>query len=201
MAKKLSGKLVEWDDTRGFGFLRCGSARVFVHRREFSERRKAIEIGDRLRFLMGEDGQGRKCAREIEHLGNGGALTFEAFVFCVLSLFLPLKALQHYEPNWLWVGAYLLVINALTALAYIWDKRKARRGGWRISENQLHLGELLGGWPAAFLMQRLLRHKTTKRGYQFVFWLIVLGYQIAAFEVISRGALSRGIQKLLLASA
>ena len=194
MAKKLSGKLVEWDDARGFGFLRCGSARVFVHRREFSERRKAIEMGDRLRFLMGEDVKGRKCAREIEHLGNGGALSFTAFVVCVLSLFLPAKALQLYAPSWLWVGGYFLGINVLTASIYFWDKRKARQGGWRIPEAHLHLCELAGGWPAAFLMQRLLRHKTSKQGFQFVFWLIVLGYQVAAFEAISGGALFRWVR-------
>jgi len=41
----------------------------------------------------------------------------------------------------------------------------------------LHLLELLGGWPGAFLAQRRLRHKCSKRRYQFVFWLIVLAYQ------------------------
>lgn len=192
MAKKLSGKLVEWDDARGFGFLRCGSARVLVHRREFSERRKAIEKGDRLRFLMGEDDKGRACARDIEHLGNGGALSLVAFLLCVLSLVLPVQALDRYTPNWLWVGGYFLVINVLTAVVYSWDKWKARNGGWRISEMQLHLCELLGGWPAAFLMQRLLRHKTSKLSFQVIFWLIVIGYQVAAFEVISGCALTRG---------
>jgi len=196
MGKKLSGKLVEWDDARGFGFLRCGSARVFVHRREFSERRKAIELGDRLRFRMGEDEKGRKCAREIEHLGNAGALSLVAFLFCVISLFLPVLALDRYTPNWLWVAAYFLVINVLTALLYTWDKWKARQGGWRISEMQLHLCELLGGWPAAFLMQRLLRHKTSKVGFQFVFWAIVLVYQVAAVEVISGGGLMRVAREL-----
>lgn len=193
MAKKLSGKLVEWDDARGFGFLRCGSARVFVHRREFSERRKPIEEGDRLRFLMGEDEKGRKCARDIEHLGNGGALSFVALLFCVILLFLPVLALERYTPNWLWVGGSFLVINVFTAVVYIWDKWKARQGGWRISELQLHVCELLGGWPAAFLMQRLLRHKTSKWSFQLIFWLIVAGYQLASFEVISGGTLMRTV--------
>jgi len=59
MAKRLAGTVVEWDDERGFGFLQSGSARVFLHRREFSDRRKKIELGDRIVFAMGTDAQGR----------------------------------------------------------------------------------------------------------------------------------------------
>ncbi len=50
------------------------------------------------------------------------------------------------------------------------------------SEAWLHVTELLGGWPGAFLAQRRLRHKVSKCGYQFVFWLIVLAYQFAAVD-------------------
>ncbi|HSH15989.1 MAG TPA: DUF1294 domain-containing protein [Verrucomicrobiae bacterium] len=50
----------------------------------------------------------------------------------------------------------------------------------RVSEANLHLLELLGGWPAALLAQRRLRHKCSKGSYQFMFWLIVLGHQFVA---------------------
>jgi hypothetical protein len=51
--------------------------------------------------------------------------------------------------------------------------------------------ELLGGWPGAFLAQRRLRHKCSKVSYQFVFWLIVLAYQFAAFDSIQNWRFSR----------
>ena len=56
--------------------------------------------------------------------------------------------------------------------------------------------ELLGGWPAAFLAQRRLRHKCSKSSYQFVFWLIVFAWQFAAFDSLqnwkfSKAALNR----------
>jgi hypothetical protein len=51
-----------------------------------------------------------------------------------------------------------------------------------VPEARLHLLELLGGWPGAFLAQRRLRHKCSKHSYQVVFWLIVLAYQFAAFD-------------------
>ena len=74
MGKELIGKIVEWDVERGFGFLQSGSARVFLHRREFSERRKDIELGDQISFLMGVDAQGRPCAKGAGHVGHGGTL-------------------------------------------------------------------------------------------------------------------------------
>ena len=55
----------------------------------------------------------------------------------------------------------------------------------------LHLLELLGGWPGAFLAQRRLRHKCSKGSYQFVFWLIVLGYQFAAYDSLQHWQYSR----------
>jgi uncharacterized membrane protein YsdA (DUF1294 family) len=82
-------------------------------------------------------------------------------------------------------------MNVLTYLAYAHDKRRAQKGEWRVPEARLHLLELLGGWPAAWLAQRRLRHKCAKGTYQFVFWLIVLGYQFAACDSFQEWSLSR----------
>jgi uncharacterized membrane protein YsdA (DUF1294 family) len=83
------------------------------------------------------------------------------------------------------------MIGAVSYGSYALDKRRARAKEWRISEAGLHVTELLGGWPGAFLAQRRLRHKVSKRGYLFVFWLIVLAYQFAAFDSLQNWQLSR----------
>lgn len=57
----------------------------------------------------------------------------------------------------------------------------------------LHLLELLGGWPGAFLAQRRLHHKCSKGSYQFVFWLIVLAYQFAAYDSFQNWKYSRAL--------
>ncbi|TAK93272.1 MAG: DUF1294 domain-containing protein, partial [Verrucomicrobia bacterium] len=50
---------------------------------------------------------------------------------------------------------------------------------------------LIGGWPAAFLAQRHYRHKSSKPGFQFIFWLTVLLYQVAAFDCLNEWKHSR----------
>ena len=187
MAKKLIGKIVEWDSKRGFGFLQSGSARVFLHRRDFTERRKDIELGDRISFLMGVDAQDRPCAKWAGHVGHGGTLNDLHILLLGGLIILPGIALSRLTGQWIYAGGYLAAINTLTFLFYLHDKQKARNKVWRIPEAQLHLLELLGGWPAAFFSQRILRHKTSKLSYQIIFWLIVILYQCAAFDVINDG--------------
>ena len=71
------------------------------------------------------------------------------------------------------IAAIYGAVSLIAFVAYGHDKRRARRGGRRVPEATLHTTELLGGWPGAFAAQRLFRHKTRKRPFQFVFWTIV----------------------------
>ena len=70
-------------------------------------------------------------------------------------------------------GWYLL-ISLLTFVIYAKDKSDAAKGSWRIPENTLHFLSLIGGWPGALLAQQVLRHKSKKQPFRFVFYLTVL---------------------------
>lgn len=67
---------------------------------------------------------------------------------------------------------YLLGVSLVTYLMYGLDKKKARNGECRISEETLHLLAFIGGTPAAYIAQRRFRHKTKKTSFQIVFWVI-----------------------------
>lgn len=57
-------------------------------------------------------------------------------------------------------GLYLLLINGVGFLLMGIDKRRAKRGTWRISEKSLFLPPLLGGTVGAILGMRVFHHKT-----------------------------------------
>ncbi|MCA8997852.1 MAG: DUF1294 domain-containing protein [Planctomycetaceae bacterium] len=80
---------------------------------------------------------------------------------------------------------YLAVISAWTFIAYGHDKRRAQVNGWRVREWNLHLLELFGGWPAAYVAQNVFRHKTAKIRFLAVFWTIVALHQLLAFDAMN----------------
>lgn len=58
------------------------------------------------------------------------------------------------------LAVWLIAINLVTFAVYGADKRRARRGAWRIPEKTLFLLPLLGGSVGALLGMRVFRHKT-----------------------------------------
>jgi uncharacterized membrane protein YsdA (DUF1294 family) len=72
-----------------------------------------------------------------------------------------------------------LAMSAVAFAAYRIDKSRAVRGDRRIPEATLHVIELLGGWPGAWIAQRVFRHKWRKTRYLLVFW------GIAAIHVVA----------------
>ncbi len=196
-----TAKIVEWNQRKGYGFLQLGKQRVFLHRGDFVEHHKIPTVGDAIRFTMGRDAKGRTCAINARHVNDGGQITVLNVLVAVGLLVLPVIALQRRAADFRWVGAYALLLGVVTYWAYASDKRRAREKEWRLSEGRLHLLELLGGWPSAFLAQRRLRHKCSKWSFQFVFWLIVLAYQGVAFDSLLNwelsGAALKGMQTLL----
>ena len=86
--------------------------------------------------------------------------------------------------EWRIIAGYCALVLVTTFLCYRHDKRQAEAGGWRTPEATLHFWEFVGGWPAAFVAQRVFRHKIAKRGYQIGFWAIVLSHEYLAIDFL-----------------
>lgn len=64
-----------------------------------------------------------------------------------------------------WILTYLEIIS-LAALALMGiDKRRAKRGEWRVPENVLILSAVLGGSIGALAGMYLFHHKTRKKKF------------------------------------
>jgi uncharacterized membrane protein YsdA (DUF1294 family) len=131
-------------------------------------------------------------------LPHGGVSVY-AYVLLSILLVLPVYALIQLGAwvDWKLLLAAPLVTSVFTFFMYRSDKQSAVAGEWRIPEVMLHFLELIGGWPGAFLAQRIVRHKISKTSYQLLFWAIVLTHQFVALDFVSGWQLTKGTLRFL----
>lgn len=75
------------------------------------------------------------------------------------------------------ISNYFLVINAITAALYAYDKLASNYfRNYRIREFNLLAFGLIGGWIGAIFAQQLFRHKTRKQPFQNWFKCSIMGH-------------------------
>ena len=181
----MKGRLTQWDDAKGYGFITPDddSPKLFVHIKAFGLRPQRPFIGERLSFSEGRDAQGKRRAVDVQSLEPrpAAAPRDDGRVLLLIPAFACLVLIVHlmwHLPNWFW-GAYSAMSTA-TFIVYWLDKRASVRGGWRVAEGTLHWLSLACGWPGALLAQHLLRHKSAKQKFRRIYWLTV-AVNIAGF--------------------
>ncbi|WP_076417674.1 DUF1294 domain-containing protein [Colwellia sp. UCD-KL20] len=178
---RLKGKLIKWNNEKAFGFIvpNGGGDQVFIHKTGFSNRKRTPQINDVITFSIGKDKQGRYCANDATYAGEKlkvkqakGINRFSIYLSVVFLASMALALTMGDLPKNI-VFIYL-GMSLITFIAYALDKSKAKRGAWRTPESTLHALALVGGWPGAAIAQQLLRHKSQKKDFRFVFWLTVI---------------------------
>ncbi len=89
----------------------------------------------------------------------------------LLTTILGLALWMLNTPAWL---AYLSSINFVCFGFYGWDKWRAIKQKSRTPEGTLHALALAGGVIGAWMGQKVFRHKTIKRSFQWIFWSIAV---------------------------
>ncbi len=111
------------------------------------------------------------------------------FVLCCL-VYLMVPSPQYYSFKFdsvfvtKIIAAHIVSINVVEFFLYYLDKQRAKNSGYRIPEKTLLAFALLGATPAAFLASKFFRHKTNKKSFNRVYWL-VLAFQIFAAIVFA----------------
>lgn len=196
---KYQGRIKQWDDVKGFGFVEPngGGIRAFVHIKAFKQRSRRPINGDIIIYEIEKDKQGSHRAHNIsllkdykakrsstnKHTSQTKRNVILLSIFCSVLALLTLSGQLPVVVSIVY-GALSLV----TVLFYGIDKFAAKNNMWRISEAKLHLLSLTGGWPGALIAQQLFKHKRSKSAFMSVYWitvvvnLIVLG--LIVFEVV-----------------
>jgi uncharacterized membrane protein YsdA (DUF1294 family)/cold shock CspA family protein len=183
MTVRHQGKITDWKDDRGFGFVTPseGGPKVFVHIKSFSNRQRR-PVGDELvTYELITDERGRPQGANIAFVGDRPSSSqatapgpgIGALIFSAAFLAFVAGTVAGGKLPFAVLIAYLLA-SCVAYFAYFFDKAASLNGQRRTPESTLHFFSLVGGWPGAMLAQRTLRHKTQKRSFQVTYWATVV---------------------------
>lgn len=180
---RYQGQISEWNDERGFGFVRPrgDTGRVFVHISAFPPGSRRPSLAERVSYELGQDEHGRPRATNVTYLAvsplarerqrqSQGLII--AAVIAATFLALVGMAVIVGSLHWAIMVVYVLA-SVFTYLAYADDKRAAQTGAWRTTERKLLFLGLAGGWPGGLIAQQRFRHKSKKGSFQAAYWLTV----------------------------
>lgn len=185
------GRLVEWFDDKGYGFIQPNEphkGRVFLHIKDFARPGPRPIVGCALEYQIILDGQGRHRAQQVSYLKaaqvrknprqqptqpqHRTSLRPIQLLIAAYFILLGLATLVGLASGLLLL--FILLMNAASYWSYAQDKEAAQTGARRVPEQTLHILSFLGGWPAAWLAQQKLRHKTQKQPFRKVYWFTIL---------------------------
>ena len=184
------GILTKWDDDKGYGFITPVGEKqeVFVHISEFQRR---PVLYDRVSFTLSKDKSDRDCAiniimfekaklnDEVKKTNTISLLSIFTITifFLILFYFTQNKTIEPYTIP------YYVLISILTFYIYSNDKNSAQDGGWRTSEDTLHILSIIGGWVGALIAQDKLQHKSRKKSFKTVFFITILLNLVLLFSL------------------
>ncbi|WP_224704259.1 DUF1294 domain-containing protein [Devosia aquimaris] len=188
-----SGKLVQWNNNAGFGFVRDSAGNDFyVHISKLKPEQPRPRVGDTLEFALVTGRKGRPAASDITVTPAAApppdrgmrdvtrpppgvsryTIGLRVVAATMMTLLLLLAMVSQHAPVWL--GATYALMGAASALLYRFDKLYALSGRWRVSETNLHVVDLCFGIIGGLAAQELYRHKTVKPAFVATTWAIAL---------------------------
>jgi uncharacterized membrane protein YsdA (DUF1294 family)/cold shock CspA family protein len=184
------GRLVEWFDEKGYGFIQPNDGdkdRVFLHIKDFSRQGPRPILGCALDYEVLLDERGRFRASQVVYLKANqtqprqkqaprdakSATALQPMQVGIAVYFIALAVLMVMGLLSGWMLTLVLIMNVFSYWFYAQDKEAARAGNRRVPENTLHIFAFLGGWPTAWFAQQKLRHKTQKQPFRKIYFCTI----------------------------
>ena len=93
-------------------------------------------------------------------------------------------------PVWIAVIAWLVIINLIAFAIFGIDKKRAKKGQWRIPEKTLFLSAILGGSIGAILGMYVFRHKTKHWYFQIGIPAILIAQIVIVYLLVNKGIIT-----------
>jgi uncharacterized membrane protein YsdA (DUF1294 family)/cold shock CspA family protein len=189
---RVVGRLTQWKDDQGYGFITPddGGSPVFVNVRSFANREQCPVRNGFVLYRMVIDGKDRPRAEDVEFLVDADSeptTSVKGPGILALAVFFLLFVANSVREGKLPVAVLGLYIMA-SSLAFVFYKRDramAETHQRKLPENTLHLWSLIGGWPGAALAQKLAHPRSRRRSFQIVYWITIVLNGIAFFWMLS----------------
>ena len=184
-AKRYQGRLVSWDDSRGFGFVEAAGldGPVFVHMKFLRSRHHRPAVGDVLGFSLGTGRDGQPAASDVEIVGAPPpkrppppTVLDVSRLFAATAILSGAIVAHQFRGAPLWFPALYLVMSLGSGVAYWLDKYFAREGQPRVRENSLHFADACFGIAGGLFAQHVFRHKTRKKSFRAITRLIFVAH-------------------------
>src|SRR5690625_5209390 len=137
---KHKGRIAEWNDERGFGFVvpQNKGPRAFLHISAMQSNKRPQQ-GDQVHYALVQDEQGRWQAQQVTYAAITSRITLAPRVVLALGALAVLLLLwgMQWIPT-LMAGTYG-VASVVALLLYAKDKRAAQQKAWRVTEQSLHM--------------------------------------------------------------
>ncbi len=200
------GILEDWNDARGFGFIRrpTGADKLYVHIKSIGKSIERPKAGDILSYEVGQAPNGRPAALSVriirplqaatvalpsgaEAQAKPGLKRISMRIAAAATIIVLVGNDIMLDRFPVWVGLLYILGGVATWLLYYADKRAAERREWREPERILHLADLTFGIVGGLLAQHVLRHKTYKPGF------VMITALITALHVLTLGLIMVGV--------
>jgi uncharacterized membrane protein YsdA (DUF1294 family) len=97
------------------------------------------------------------------------------------------------QYDFAWVMVVYGLASLISFVMYRADKQAAQNSQRRMPEKNLHMVELLGGWPGAAVAQVVFRHKSRKIQYQQFFVAIIFIHSVLWLDYLLNWAITQNL--------
>lgn len=185
-----SGTITHWNQKKGFGFIKPDKSGrdIFMHITAIKQREYVPETGQKVRYSLGKDQDGRVRAVNVffpsipavqktsvrkpkgrTKVKRNRFLITTAIVFLLAVI---IASLLGYLSSL--IAFLYCLMSLITFFIYRIDKQAAQLDIWRTKEATLQSLSLFGGWPGALAGQQIFKHKSKKIKFQLVFYFTVI---------------------------